>query len=286
MTSRRFQPGRRLHRRSRCCGNPLAVVLDGDGLSDAQMAALRALDQPVGNHLPAAADRRRRRLPRAHLHAERRAAVRRPPDAGQLPRLAGGRRRAARRRRGGAAVRRRPGAHPARRRRGRAWRSRRRRAGAAARWTRPTVERIARCLGVPRSAIVAHEHCDNGPPLDGGAADVGRRRCWRCRPALGSERAARDRRRRPRTPAGGDARVRGARVLPGGDGLAEDPVTGSLNAGARAMADRRRPRAGALRRGAGRGAGARRPRARRARRRRRLDRRRTSRRASTGTVRL
>ena len=50
------------------------------------------------------------RLPRAHLHARRRAALCRPPDAGQLPRLAGGRRPAATGRRGGAAMRRRPGA--------------------------------------------------------------------------------------------------------------------------------------------------------------------------------
>jgi predicted PhzF superfamily epimerase YddE/YHI9 len=35
------------------------------------------------------------RLPRAHLHARRRAALCRPPHAGQLPRLAGGRRPAA-----------------------------------------------------------------------------------------------------------------------------------------------------------------------------------------------
>ena len=70
-------------------GNPLAVVHDADGLDDARMQRLRALDQPVRDHLPAAADRPGGRLPRAHLHARRRAAVRRPSDARQLPRLAG-----------------------------------------------------------------------------------------------------------------------------------------------------------------------------------------------------
>ena len=42
-----------------------------------------------------AADHDRRRLPRAHLHAGDRAAVRRAPDARDVPRLAGRRRRAA-----------------------------------------------------------------------------------------------------------------------------------------------------------------------------------------------
>ena len=52
-------------------------------------AGVRALDEPQRDHLPARAHGARRRLPRAHLHARRRAAVRRPSDARQLPRLAG-----------------------------------------------------------------------------------------------------------------------------------------------------------------------------------------------------
>ncbi len=38
-------------------GNPLAVVLDGTGLSDEEMQHFAQLDQPVGDHLPAAARR-------------------------------------------------------------------------------------------------------------------------------------------------------------------------------------------------------------------------------------
>ena len=78
-------------------GNPLAVVHDAAGPGRRAHGGLRALDQPVRDHLPAAAHRRGGRLPRAHLHARRRAALCRPPHAGQLPRLAGGRRPAARR---------------------------------------------------------------------------------------------------------------------------------------------------------------------------------------------
>ena len=97
-------------------GNPLAVVHDADGARRRADAGVRALDQPERDDLPARAHRPGGRLPRPHLHARRRAAVRRPSDARQLPRLARARRRAAARRRGRAAVRRRPGAHPARRR--------------------------------------------------------------------------------------------------------------------------------------------------------------------------
>ena len=103
------------------------------------------------------------------------------------------------------------------------------------------VERIARFLGVPRSDIVAHQHCDNGPGwkavmLKSGDAVLA------LRPRLGSE-------------SGLEIGVVGAREGPGkvgvvgaqapgaatafevraffpapGGGLAEDPVTGSLNA--------------------------------------------------------
>ena len=90
-------------------GNPVAVVLDADGLTDRADAALRPLDEPVRDDVRAAADATRRRLPRADLHPVPRAALRRPPDAGHLPRLARGRRRPARRRRDRAGVRRRPG---------------------------------------------------------------------------------------------------------------------------------------------------------------------------------
>ena len=106
---------------------------------------LRTLDQPVGDHLPAAADdSSRRRLPRAHLHAGRRTALRRPPHAGQLPRLAGCRRGAARaptswcRNAGSASCA--SGATA------RGWPSRRRRCAAAGRWSRRCSQRIAAAL--------------------------------------------------------------------------------------------------------------------------------------------
>ena len=103
------------------------------------------------------------------------------------------------------------------------------------------VERIARFLGVPRSDIVAHQHCDNGPGWKAvmlKSADA----VLALRPQLGSE-------------SGLEIGVVGAREGPGkvgvvgaqapgaatafevraffpapGGGLAEDPVTGSLNA--------------------------------------------------------
>ena len=88
-------------------------------------AAVRALDEPVRDDVRASRRRRRRRLPRADLHAGRRAAVRRAPDARHLPRLA--RRPAARRTRANGSCRSAPpGWSPcAGRRTG--WRSRRRR---------------------------------------------------------------------------------------------------------------------------------------------------------------
>ncbi len=74
-------------------GNPLAVVLDGERPRHRGHAALHELDQPVGMHLFAAADRRgqgaRRRLPRAHLLPRARAAICRPSHARHLPCLAG-----------------------------------------------------------------------------------------------------------------------------------------------------------------------------------------------------
>jgi PhzF family phenazine biosynthesis protein len=91
-----------------------------------------------------------------------------------------------------------------------------------------TVERIARFLGVPRSAIVAHEHCDNGPPWMAvmlASADA----VLACRPALGSERQI-DIGVVGRHATGADAAFEVRGFFPYGDGLAEDPVTGSLNA--------------------------------------------------------
>ena len=76
-------------------GNPLAVVHDAQGLDDARMAAFARWTNLSETTFLLPPTDAARRLPRAHLHARRRAALRRPPDAGQLPRLAGGRRPAA-----------------------------------------------------------------------------------------------------------------------------------------------------------------------------------------------
>ena len=106
-----------------------------------------------------------------------------------------------------------------------------------------TVARIARFLQVPRSAIVAHQHCDNGPGwkavMLGSAQEV-----MALRPLLGSESELEIGVVGPSTGAGkvgvvgahrGHAaddpsfEVRAFFPAPGGS-LAEDPVTGSLNA--------------------------------------------------------
>ncbi len=69
-------------------GNPVAVVLDGEGLTvDAMVPASRA--GPTCPRRPSCCRRGPHgRLSRAHLHGRGRAPLRRPPHAGQLPRLA------------------------------------------------------------------------------------------------------------------------------------------------------------------------------------------------------
>ena len=104
-----------------------------------------------------------------------------------------------------------------------------------------TVGRIARFLGVPRSDIVAHQHCDNGPGwkavmLKSAEAVLA------LRPQLDSESGleigvvgAREGPAKVGVVGAQDAgaatafEVRAFFPAPGG-GLAEDPVTGSLNA--------------------------------------------------------
>jgi PhzF family phenazine biosynthesis protein len=95
----------------------------------------------------------------------------------------------------------------------------------------PTVERIARFLQVPRAAIVDHQHCDNGPGwkavmLASAAAVLA------VRPQLGSESELEIGVAGAHGPSGADApafEVRAFFPAPSGS-LAEDPVTGSLNA--------------------------------------------------------
>lgn len=103
------------------------------------------------------------------------------------------------------------------------------------------VERIARFLRVPRAAIVAHQHCDNGPGwkavMLGSAAEV-----LALKPLLASES---DLEIGVLGPAAGPGKVgvvgaHAAQAAPAfevraffpapGGSLAEDPVTGSLNA--------------------------------------------------------
>ena len=103
------------------------------------------------------------------------------------------------------------------------------------------VERIARFLQVPRAAIVAHQHCDNGPGWKAvmlASADA----VLALRPQLGSENGLEIGVVGPREGPGkvGVVGSHGAGAQPAfevraffpapGGGLAEDPVTGSLNA--------------------------------------------------------
>jgi PhzF family phenazine biosynthesis protein len=92
-----------------------------------------------------------------------------------------------------------------------------------------TLERITRFLGVAPSDVVAHEHCDNGPAwkavLLRSAEQV-----RALRPRLGSESALEVGVVGPEAAGAETAfEVRAFFPAPGG-GLTEDPVTGSLNA--------------------------------------------------------
>ena len=99
------------------------------------------------------------------------------------------------------------------------------------------VERIARFLQVPRAAIVAHQHCDNGPGWKAvmlASADA----VLALRPQLGSENGLEIGVVGPGKVgvvgshgAGAQAAFEVRAFFPAaGGGLAEDPVTGSLNA--------------------------------------------------------
>lgn len=91
------------------------------------------------------------------------------------------------------------------------------------------VERIARFLQVPRAAIVAHQHCNNGPAwkavmlASAGAVQA-------LRPQLGSESSLEIGVVGPHGAGAQPAFEVRAFFPAAGGGLAEDPVTGSLNA--------------------------------------------------------
>jgi PhzF family phenazine biosynthesis protein len=210
-------------------GNALAVVLDGDGLSDAQMAALARwtnlsetsfLLPPSDEH----ADYRVRiftpstELPFAghptlgSCHAWL-AAGGRPKDPALVVQQCGIGRVRIRRDDTPQGTRLAFAAPP------------RRRSGPL---DEAMVERIARFLGVARRDILAHENCDNGPPWMAvmlASADA----VLACRPALSSERQV-DIGVIGRHAAGADAAFEVRAFFPHGEALAEDPVTGSLNA--------------------------------------------------------
>ena len=251
-------------------GNPLAVVHAAAGPVRGDDGRLRALDQPVGDHLPAAAHRCRRRLPRAHLHAR---AASCPSPA--TPRWA-------------AAT---PGWPPAACRATPAWWCR----SAASAWCacgasggrlafaapplrrsgpldEPLLQRIVAALGLTRRDVLHHHWVDNGPGwcavMLHSAAQV-----LACRPdaALLGDAEARHRRQAP-----GRARGACSRCAPSCRRWAspEDPVTGSLNAGLAQWLIGAGLAPPALRGGAGRGAGPCRARARRTARRHGVGRRR------------
>ena len=103
------------------------------------------------------------------------------------------------------------------------------------------VERIARFLQIPRAAIVAHQHCDNGPGWKAVMLATAEA-VLALRPLLGSEG---DLEIGVLGPTGGAGKVGVAGAYDAGDqpafavraffpapggSLAEDPVTGSLNA--------------------------------------------------------
>ena len=112
-----------------------------------------------------------------------------------------------------------------------------------------TVQRIARFLGVARADIIDHQHCDNGPAWKA-VRLASARQVLALRPQLGSEsdlevgvvgaHAGAGAGAALQAPAGGASPGQGQRDAPdfevraffpaAGGGLAEDPVTGSLNA--------------------------------------------------------
>ena len=225
-------------------GNALAVVLDGEDLSDAQMAAFARWTQlsETAFLLPpteAAADYRVRiftptvELPFAghptigSCHAWLSAGGRPQTDGEVVQQCGVG---LVRLRREGSRL---AFAAPPRRRDGPL--------------DETTVERIARFLGVARSDIVDHQHCDNGPAWKAvrlaSAAQV-----LALRPRLGSENDLEVGVVGAHASAAGRAPAHSAGPGPGpgdgealafevraffpaaGGGLAEDPVTGSLNA--------------------------------------------------------
>ena len=104
----------------------------------------------------------------------------------------------------------------------------------------PMVERIARFLGVPSSDIVAHQHCDNGPGWKAVMLNSAEQ-VLALKPQLGSEQDLEIGVVAPHGPVGklgvvgshrdeSEAAFEVRAFFPAHGALAEDPVTGSLNA--------------------------------------------------------
>ena len=70
-------------------GNPLAVVAGAEGLSTEQMQSFARSANLFESVVPAAAENSTRPTTWCGFHPRSRAALRRSPDAGSLPRLAG-----------------------------------------------------------------------------------------------------------------------------------------------------------------------------------------------------
>ena len=198
---------------------------------------------------------RRGRLPRAHLHARRRTAVRRAiPRWAAAHCLAGGGRRAAKQRVHRAGMPGRPGAAAPRRRR--AWPSRRRRCSAASPVAEVVAQVARRARACRRSQVLGGAEPGQRPGLAGAVArQPGHRARPRARPP-GARAAGPQGRRRGAVHAGPAAGPHlEVRAFAAPIGITEDPVTGSLNASlAQWLIDDGRV-AGALPGGAGRAPG-------------------------------
>ena len=204
-------------------GNPVAVVLDGDGPRRRADAAVRALDEPLGDDVRAAAERRP--APTTGCASSRPSPSCRSPAIRRSARATPGSRPAASRRRDDVIVQECDAGLVAVRRTDDGL------AFAAPPLLRSgpvedaLVERDRAVLGIERAAIVDAQWADNGPGwvavlLESADAVLALEPSY-TELDIGAVGAASRRLARG---------VRGARVLPKQGAIVEDPVTGSLNA--------------------------------------------------------
>ena len=206
-------------------GNPVAVVLDGDGLTTEEMQRFAHWTNLSETTFVLPPSDPGGRLPGPHLHAGRRAALRRPPDARDLPRLAGA--RAAGRAAAGDCIVQECPAGLVDRSPGRGRAGLRRSAAAADRAGRgePCSTTSRRCwasAGRTSSTRSGWTTVRAGWPCCSAAS----RRCWPLRPApidldIGVVALY---------PVGGPAAIEVRAFFPKDGATTEDPVTGSLNA--------------------------------------------------------